>query len=130
MVSEEFKLAFVTGGGNFQTCGFCGMVYIASKHLKEVQDQAAREKKPLKKHKVIEGDAVHYGKIGGVVAVAECNCDDLRQFENWILENRKLILTYIVRINEREILLGQTQLSDTQALLKEHIARENKEKES
>jgi len=104
--SEEFIRAFSRHGTIVATCA-CGRTHFASYdadcfdegELEKLSAQQQREPNKFVEHFQSSVSVVHFGNE---TLVADCDCDRLKRYENFIWAYRQSILDYLVKRNTRD----------------------------
>lgn len=98
--SQTFADLVCDGNGLSAQCEFCGRIHFADKYP-ENQDAeivALRLKLSQEPEKYIRNefeDGIAFGWLAGHRYVFGCSCNGITPYENFIWENRKLILSYL-----------------------------------
>ena len=128
--SDDFVEIVSNGYSIVADCGLCGRVCFensefADWNLGEFDDlMSKRENDP---ERYVALDRIKTGIIDGKMAVANCPCNGLRRFENFIWSHRKLIGSYVQKRTERMAELALKDEADAE-LLKDFLTRSDMEK--
>lgn len=100
--SEMFVNAVCHGGTPAIDCQLCGRTHFATHDRGitwqpgELEDLRAKAKeKPDKYIEDSNSDSVFFGAIDGHQVVADCPCNRLRLYEDWIWKHRRVIAEYL-----------------------------------
>lgn len=120
--SELFADTVCDGGTLNATCGLCGREHYATNapnHYDAGEIEALEEKHKLQPNKYIphrDSDYVGIGWIAGHQVVWGCECNKLRDYENFILAHRRLIVTYLKALASNELKDAQSKSESVGAL--------------
>jgi len=106
LVSEMFRRMVTSFSSAVITCEFCGRTYFINDEIeyeekKELEDLLEEEGKDPEKY-ISSVCYSEWGYIDGYQIVTDCKCNNLRYYEDFIWENRRLISKYLnTRIKKR-----------------------------
>lgn len=104
--SEDFTDAFITGGCAIAEC-YCGITHFNPSTCADYEEEEFRELLKLAKaepEKFIESDWESSTiEIDGKYFVADCPCNLLRRYEDWIWMHRHQIIRYLDKRSGREL---------------------------
>ena len=98
--SNEFVRAVGSDCSVVADCELCGRTHFCNDQFAGYDDDDELEKL-LEKHKenpdkfVAQAGSIGYGTINGKQAVMNCQCNRLREFEDWIWLHRHIVARYV-----------------------------------
>lgn len=123
--SELMERVIRSGGSLVADCKLCGRTHFATMEA-NVYDagelEALRTKAKAEPDKYIEDpsyDSIPWGRIDGKQAVLGCPCNGLRHYEDFIWQNRHVILDYLERRAAERMRAAR---ADTEAVTRAHEA--------
>jgi hypothetical protein len=96
--SDEFSRAVCDGGSPVHDCGFCGRTNfdLNGEFMDDGELERLLEKQKASPDKYFGQDnGISSGWIGGKAYVWGCPCNKARPYENFIWNNRHVIMTYL-----------------------------------
>lgn len=102
-VSEEFWDAICHAGSNVTNCELCGRVHFVDDKLSDYErgelEKLYADNKANPDRTIFHpnDDAVFWGIIDGRRAVYDCPCGLARKYEDFIIDNRRQIMSYLVK---------------------------------
>lgn len=128
--SGLFRSITTSGGSLCQaTCDFCGRTHFVSGRghgdfsigeLESLMQMA--EKQPDKYIHHPEDDCISTGEINGIPFVSHCQCNNLSRYEDFIWNERHLIIAYLTRRTSEEFEAAKDLHSKTSKMLQLHNA--------
>jgi hypothetical protein len=119
--SELFMDMVCDGGTPSIDCELCGRTHFATGPQScEDEDEIARLRKLATeqpdKYCESDDDSISFGSLAGIQVVYDCPCHKLRRYEDFIWDNRALILSYVKARTHKELDAATKTMSQLESL--------------